>query len=235
VQLMYAFQLADTGKQEEGIALAKAQLTGTADDRETDIAIANIYSRLQRSKEAYEYLDKAEALTPKPEDKLYLYLLRATIADKDKQYADAEVQYKKVLAIDPNNAGALNDFGYMLADRGVRLPEALTMIQKAVDLDPQNGAYLDSLGWVYFKMGQYALAEENLHKAIERTGTDPSIHGHLGDLYDKTGRLKLAVAQWDRAMVQYSSSLPADAEPSDVNEIKHKLDMARVKLAKSTK
>ena len=235
VQLMYAFQLADLGKPDEGLALAKAQLNGTQEDRETYIALANTDMRLHRAKDAYDYLDKAEALSPKPDDKLFLYLLRATIADKDKQYADAEVQYRKVLAIDPNNAGALNDLGYMLADRGVRLPEALTMIQKAVDLDPQNGAYLDSLGWVYFRMGQYALAEENLHKAIERVATDPAIHGHLGEVYEKTGRLKLAVAQWDLAVVEYSRSLPADADPADVNDVKHKLDNARVKLAKNNK
>ncbi|QHN02866.1 tetratricopeptide repeat protein [Granulicella sp. WH15] len=235
VQLMYAFQLADTGKAEDGLTLAKAQLNGGPEDRDSYVAIANINLRLHRSKDAYEALDKAEALIQKPEEKLYLYLLRATIADKDKQYAEAEVQYRKVLAIDPNNAGALNDLGYMLADRGVRLPEALTMIQKAVELDPQNGAYLDSLGWVYFKMGQYTLAEENLHKAIERVATDPSIHDHLGEVYDKTNRLKLAVAQWDRAMVEYAHSLPADADPADVNEVKRKLDNARVKLAKNSK
>jgi tetratricopeptide (TPR) repeat protein len=235
VQLMYAFQLADTGQPEQGLALAKAQLTNGPEDRDTYVAIANIDLRLHRSKDAYEALDRADEKIAKPEEKLYLYLLRATVADKDKQYAEAETQYRKVLAIDPNNAGALNDLGYMLADRSVRLPEALTMIQKAVELDPQNGAYLDSLGWVYFKMGQYALAEQNLHKAIERVSSDPSIHDHLGEVYDKTGRLKLAVAQWDRAMVEYAHSLPADADPADVNEVKHKLDNARVKLAKNSK
>ena len=66
------------------------------------------------------------------------------------------------------------------------------MVQKAVQLDPQNGAYLDSLGWVYFKMGQYALAEANLRKASERIGQDPAVHDHLGELYEKTGRLKMA-------------------------------------------
>ena len=64
----------------------------------------------------------------------------------------------------------LNYLGYMLGDRGVKLDDALAMVQKAVQLDPQNGAYLDSLGWVYFKMGQYALAEANLRKASERMG-----------------------------------------------------------------
>ena len=54
----------------------------------------------------------------------------------------------------------LNYLGYMLADRGTRLDEALD-ISAAVALDPANGAYLDSLGWVYYKMGNYELAEEN--------------------------------------------------------------------------
>ena len=79
----------------------------------------------------------------------------------------------------------LNYLGYMLGDRGVKLDDALSMVQKAVQLDPQNGAYLDSLGWVYFKMGQYALAEANLRKASERMGQDPAVHDHLGELYRK--------------------------------------------------
>ena len=107
------------------------------------------------------------------------------------------------------------------------------MIQKAVDLDPQNGAFLDSLGWVYFKLGQYGPAEENLHKAIERTAADASIHDHLGEVYEKTGRLKLAVAQWERTMTEYAHSLPADADPADVAKVKRKLDDARTKLARN--
>jgi Tfp pilus assembly protein PilF len=121
----------------------------------------------------------------------------------------------------------------MLADRGVRLSEAQAMIRKAVDLDPQNGAFLDSLGWVYYKQGQYALAEENLRKANERISTDPTVHDHLGEVYEKTGNLKLAVAQWERSMTEYAHSLPADADPVDVSKVQHKLENARVKLAKA--
>ena len=226
VQLMYAFQLADTGQPDQGLGLAQAQLHGTPEDRETEIAIANIDLRIHRSPEALSALSRAEALATKPEEKMYVNLLRATVYDHDKQYDKAEAEYRKALAIDPNSATVLNDLGYMLADRSVRLPEALAMIKKAVELDPQNGAYLDSLGWVYFKLGQYPQAEENLRKAIERTATDASIHDHLGEVYEKTGRLKLAVAQWERAMTEYAHSLPADAEPAEVAKVKHKLDDA---------
>jgi tetratricopeptide (TPR) repeat protein len=240
IQLLYAFQLADTGQPDQAIALAKAQLKGTPDkpapdDRDTLVTISNIDLRIHRSAEAQAYLDKADALSLRPDDHRYIDLQRATIYDHDKQYDQAEAEYRKALAVDPSNsmyATVLNDFGYMLADRGVNLAEALKMIQKAVELEPQNGAFLDSLGWVYFKLGQYGPAEENLHKAIDRQSTDASIHDHLGEVYEKTGRLQLAVGQWERSMTEYAHSLPADADPADVAKVKRKLDDARIKLAR---
>jgi len=235
VQLMYAGQLADTGKADEGIALAKSQLSPegkASDDREVHLALANIYIRLKRWAEANTELNAGEEHSTKPEEKLYVYFLRGTLADRQKQYDAAEVQFRKALAIDPQNATILNYLGYMLADRGVRLNEALTMIRKAVELDPQNYAYLDSLGWVYYKSGQYALAEENIRKANERNSGDPTIHDHLGEVYEKTGKLKLAVAQWERSLTEYGRSLPADADPEDIVKVQHKLDNARVKLSK---
>jgi tetratricopeptide (TPR) repeat protein len=235
IQLMYAGQLADTGQVDQGIALAKAQLSkagGAPEDREVHLALAQIYTRLKRWNEAAAELKSAEGLATKPEEKLYVYFLRGTLADRQKQYDEAEAEFRKALEIDPQNATILNYLGYMLADRGVRLPEALTMIRKAVELDPQNYAYLDSLGWVYFKTGQYGLAEENIRKANERNSGDPTIHDHLGEVYEKTGKLKLAVAQWERSMTEYAHSLPADADPGDVAKVQHKLENARVKLSK---
>jgi Flp pilus assembly protein TadD len=237
IQLMYAGQLADTGKVDEGVALANAQLAatkGTADERDSHLALAQIYIRLKRWQDASTELTSAESLATKPDEKLYVAFLRGTLYDRQKRYDEAEAEFRKALDIDPQNATILNYLGYMLADRGVRLPEALTMIRKAVDLDPQNGAFLDSLGWVYYKLGQFALAEENLRKANERINTDPTVHDHLGEVYEKTGNLKMAVAQWDRSMTEYAHSLPADVDPADVAKVQHKLENARVKLAKVT-
>ncbi len=231
-QLAYAVQLADTGQEAEGIALAKAQLTGGADDREVEEDLAQVYIRLKRFKEASEQLDKADALATKPDEKLEVLYLRGEFYERQKMYDQAEVQFRKALAIDPHNPGVLNYLGYMLADQGQKLPEALKLIHEAVELEPQNGAYLDSLGWVYFKLGQYPEAEENLRKANERMNSDPTVHDHLGELYEKTGNLKMAVSQWERSMTEYAHSLAADADPEDVQKVQHKLESARVKLAK---
>jgi tetratricopeptide (TPR) repeat protein len=249
IQLMLAGQLADTSKAEEGIKLAKAQLKGNAGDREVHLALAQMYTRLRRWKEATDEIDAADALSSKPDgkmevlgasgpvavnadEKIYIYFLRGALAERQKHFDSAEEEFRKILAIDSNNSMTLNYLGYMLGDRGVKLDDALSMVQKAVQLEPQNGAYLDSLGWVYFKMGQYALAEANLRKASERIGQDPQVHDHLGELFEKTGRLKMAAGQWEQSLQEYARTVPADAEPGDVNKVQKKLDTARVKLAK---
>ena len=199
------------------------------------LALAQIDTRLRRWQDAAADIDKAAALpTHGDDDSRYVLFLRGALEERQKHFDAAEEQFRKILALDPNNSMTLNYLGYMLADRGVKLDDALAMLQKAVQLDPQNYAYLDSLGWVYYKLGQYPLAEENLRKASERVSTDPTVHDHLGELYEKTGRLRLAVAQWDQSLAQYARTVPADVDESDVNKVQKKLENAKVKLARES-
>jgi tetratricopeptide (TPR) repeat protein len=81
-------------------------------------------------------------------------------------------------------------------------------------------------------MGEYELAEENLRQAVERDRSDPTVHEHLGDVYEKTGRIRLAAAQWEMSLAQYAKSAAVDVDQSDVAKVQKKLDSARVKLAK---
>ena len=232
LKMVYASQLADMGDPQGGLNQVKSLLKGNADDREIYITLAQMYSRLKRWPEAEEALDKAEQLSTKDDDKEYVYFLRGSTFERQKKYDDAEAQFRKVLATDAQNATALNYLGYMLADRGMKLDEALTLIKKAVDLDPANGAYLDSLGWAYFKMGKYDMAEENLTKASQHMSSDPTVQDHLGDLYQKTGRLKLAAAHWERAVNAWNKTVSAEVDQEEVAKVTKKLESAKVKLAK---
>jgi tetratricopeptide (TPR) repeat protein len=232
LKLMLASQLADTGQADKALEQARSLLKGTPDDREVYLNLGSMYMRLKRWKEADENLNKALALSTKPEDKDYVNFVIASAYERQKKYDEAETMFKKLLANDPNNGMVLNYLGYMLADRGVRVEEALGYLKQAVKLDPQNGAYLDSIGWAYYKAGDYALAEENLRHATDRIGTDPTVQDHLGELYAKTGRLKLAAAAWERALDEWNKSVPADVDQNDVAKVQKKLESAKVKLAK---
>jgi tetratricopeptide (TPR) repeat protein len=233
MKLMLAGELADQGKPDDALTMAKGLLNGQAEnDRTVWFAIGQINIRLKRWKDAEDAFAKAEPLATKKDDRIYLLFLRGELADREKHMDQAEQYFRQALDLDAENAMTLNYLGYMLADKGIRLPEALKLIRHAVDIEPMNGAYLDSLGWVYFKLGQYELAEDNLRQAVQRDQTDPTVHEHLGDLYEKTGRIRLAAAQWQLSLDEYSKSSQADVDPGDVTKVQKKLEGARVKLAK---
>ncbi|MGH9518388.1 MAG: tetratricopeptide repeat protein, partial [Terriglobales bacterium] len=69
-------------------------------------------------------------------------------------------------------------------------------------------------------------------QAVDRDQTDPTVHDHLGDLYEKTGRIRLAAAQWELSLAEFAKSVPADVEPSEVSKLQKKLESAHVKLAR---
>ena len=232
LKMVYASQLADMGQADKGIEQVKSMLRGKPEDREVYITLAQMYSRLKRWPDAEQALEKAEQLSTKDEERQYVYFLRGSTLERQKKYDEAESSFRKVLATRPDDPNTLNYLGYMLADRGVKLDEAITLIKKAVDLDPANGAYLDSLGWAYYKQGKFDLAEDNLIKASQRIGTDPTVQDHLGDLYQRTGRLKLAAAHWERALNEWNKTVSAEVDQTDVAKVQKKQESAKMKLAK---
>jgi tetratricopeptide (TPR) repeat protein len=232
LKMVLASQLADMGDPDKALKEVRGMLKGNNEDREVYITLAQMNTRLRRWNDAEEALKKAEDLSTKPDDKEYVHFLRGSSYERQKRYDDAEAEFRKVLSSDPQNTMTLNYLGYMLADRGIKLDEALQLIKKALELDPSNGAYLDSVGWAYFRLGKYDQAEENLVKASQRMSSDPTVQDHLGDLYQKTGRLKQAVTHWERALNEWNRTVAAEVEQTDVARVQKKLDAAKVKLAK---
>ena len=229
-------QLADMGEFDQAVADIKGMLKGGPEDRDVHLRLAIIYTRAKRWSDAEQSLAKAEQLSGKPDEKAYVSFLRGDLYQRQKMFDQADSEFRKVLAVtpptDPQAAATLNYLGYMNADRGVKVEESLNYIKQALTFEPNNGAYLDSLGWAYFKLGKYDLAEENLNKAAVHMGSDPTVQEHLGDLYQKTGRLKLAASHWDRAVQEWNKTVPAEQDSEAFAKVQQKLDAAKVRLAK---
>ena len=200
-------------------ALLQGLLRGDDSDEEVYLDLAQVLERCKKYPEAEQAAQKALGTAKDPAVKESAWFMLGAIYERQKKWDLAEAEFKKALAANPTNAAVLNYYGYMLADRGVRLDEATSMIQRAVQQDPNNGAYLDSLGWAYYKQNKLTEAEENLRKAVEHQMHDPTILAHLGDVYAKMGQKDRAVELWERSLIEWQKSVPADYEADKVNAL----------------
>jgi len=148
-----------------------------------------------------------------------LHYYRGICLDRLGREADAEAAFRKAVSLDPDDAYALNYFGYWLLEQDKAPVEALGMIRKAVEKQPQNGYFVDSLGWGYFKLGQYDKAVLYLERAVTIHPVDPVITDHLGDAYAKLGRLREARFHWERVLYYANEDI-------DIETIRHKIRAA---------
>ena len=234
IRTSHALLLGENGQTDDAVKMLRPQLHGDAGDRETYLNIAQVYERGRRYKEAEESARAAEVLPGQPRENEMVWFLLGAIYERQKFFDQAEEQFKKVLAVNPKNAPVLNYYGYMLGDLGIRLDEAEALVQQALKEDPFNGAYLDSLGWIYFKENKLGVSETTLRKAVEREKHDATIHSHLGDLYAKTGRGDLAAAEWEKSLVEWRRSLPADLEADKVAELEKKISQSKHRVAQKS-
>jgi tetratricopeptide (TPR) repeat protein len=223
--------LAEMGKIDEAAADLKKLLSGK-DDRDIYVSLANTYEKGKRWDDMGKALDAAEKISDSTEDKSGIWFMRGAMLERMKKLDKAEVEFRKVLKADPDNAGAMNYIGYMLADANLRLEESLDLITKALDIEPGNGAYLDSLGWVQYRLGRLEDAEKNLRRALDKTPRDPTVHDHMADILMKESKVKEAVAQWESSLKEWDTSSPTDLDPTEIAQVKRKLEAARVRLAR---
>ena len=228
----HAGVLADEGKVEDGVKEIRA--SSKTPDIKLETQIGLIYLNAKRYAEAAKTFEGAEKLAKSDAEKVDVDFYLGDALEREKKYDESEAAFRKVLAINPNNAQALNYLGYSLADRNLKLDEAYTMVKKALDQDPTNGAFMDSLGWVYYRQGKLSEAEELLIRALEKS-KDPTIHDHLGDVYAKEGKTAEAVAQWQASIKEYKDGDQADVEPGEIAKVTQKLQTAQAQLAKHGK
>jgi tetratricopeptide (TPR) repeat protein len=209
-------------------------LRGNDSDQEIYLNLAQVQERGKKYAEAEQSAQKAEQMARGNDDKETAWFMLGAIYERQKKFDQAEQEFRKALEVNPGNASVLNYYGYMLADRGVRLEEATAMIKQAVTQEPSNGAYLDSLGWAYYKQNKLTEAEESLRKACDRQKHDPTILGHLGDVYAKLGQSDQAAIYWERALAEWQKAVPADYETDKVNELDAQLKNLKRRTAQKT-
>ncbi len=121
------------------------------------------------------------ALDISPDSRTAKHLL-ATVLNHLEEWEDLDSLYEELLTENADDSQALNNYGYALAERGVRLEKALDMAKRAIELEPENAAYLDTMGWIYFKMGSFEKAKYYIDRSLDIEGDSEVVKEHLNEV-----------------------------------------------------
>jgi len=201
--------LALADRTEEALLTARQAVEANRDNPRFQLRLASINLHAKRHAEAAsvyrELLERWEGDHSSSEVRQVIRetkLALSHLALLEDKFEEAVEWLEQVLDEFPEDPSALNDLGYIWADRNMRLKRAFRMIQKAVQADPNNPAYRDSLGWVLFRQGRLEEALTELEKAAQAE-PDPVILDHLGDVYKASGKVPEARESWQRALQKF--------------------------------
>lgn len=218
-----------TGKTDQALKLATAMAgkKSAASDVRFLSRPAWVLYHAKRYDEAYrtykDLIDKHDADFSSEENREALRDARSVLSNicvEQHRLGEAEEWLEQVLDEFPDDAGALNDLGYLWADQNKRLARALVMIQQAVAAEPDNSAYRDSLGWIYFRLGKLDQSLVELKKAVSLDKEpDPAVLEHYADVLTAAKRPAEARENYERALKGYQK----DADAEKIKAIEKKL------------
>lgn len=121
--------------------------------------------------------EKARELVP---NAVQPYILKAFIYEKKGKAYEALPIYEEIMKRDPENAVALNNVAFIMAENGNDLDRALNLATKARQKMPNNPDVSDTLGWIYIKKNLSDQAIMIFRDLSEKYPTRATYRYHLG-------------------------------------------------------
>ncbi len=116
----------------------------------------------------------------------------------------ATKEYDVVLALNPDNLTAINNYAYYLALGGGDLNKAEELSRKTVEEQPDYATFLDTLAWILYLKGEYQEALEIQERAMETLTPESEASSeywdHLGDIQYRCGQKDKALESWKKAL-----------------------------------
>jgi tetratricopeptide (TPR) repeat protein len=135
----------------------------------------------------------------------------ASIHERAKNYTAARDAYEKLLAINGNNALALNNLAVVYSERFDQIDKALDLAKRARTNFPNNPNLADTLGWVMFKKGDYRNALPLLQEGAAKLTDNPEVQYHLAMAHYMLGDETAARSALQK-VVQLPSAFPQKEE-----------------------
>jgi choline-sulfatase len=168
------------------------ELNPNFDNAMTGLALA--LTKLERDKEADNWLDKAVQVNPQN----YRAWYQKGLLESRNDVVAARAAYEKAIAIQPNFAPGQRDLGMLLFEQK-NYSGAAVHLAKAVALGVDDARVHNFLGICYAKTNRMESAVREHRRAIELDPKLAEAHLNLGFVYEKLGKTAAARAEYDRA------------------------------------
>jgi tetratricopeptide (TPR) repeat protein len=142
-------------------------------------------------------------------DKIITLRQRGSLLYQQGKREAAVAAYEEQLKLAPNDAEAMNNLAYVLAEDLHRPQEALRYAKRAVELRSRDANLLDTLGWVYFLAGDLDSAVGTLVSALQYSPSNVAARYHVALVYKRQGKIEQARRELDQAQ-QIIDASPRD-------------------------
>jgi tetratricopeptide (TPR) repeat protein len=119
---------------------------------------------------------------------------------RQSRYSEAEQVYQMALR-GRQSADVLYNLA-MAYERDGKATEAAKAYRNALLADPNDRASMVNLAALYYEQHQYDMAAAQLVKASHLKHEDLDLHLRLADIYERTGRKKEAIFEWQTCLEQ---------------------------------
>jgi len=143
----------------------------------------------------------------------------AQLAQSRSDWDEAIARYRRVVALQPANFLALNDLGYLLAERKNAPSEALPLATRAYQLSKGLPVIADTLAWTQHLLGRNADAAPIIRQAAKQLPGNAEVQWHAAVILAAVGDTAAATAALDLAV----KANPPLAERADVRALRSKL------------
>ncbi len=222
------------GTLDDIINWSKRKLAERPDWLILHLLLAKMYLQKGQLANQIQELETARTQTTKPQVLSMIDQSLAVSYIRENQPDNAIQVYQRLLALNPNNVGVLNNLAYLKMNQPGQEAEAVKLAERAYKISPDNADIMDTYAGTLIQQNtpeSYRNAEGILLRAIQqkdREGVDipAGLYVHLGQTLLGLGRPTEAAAQLDLA----EERIQAGTVFEDVNVLKAKIREARAKL-----
>lgn len=189
-------QYAGAGRFNDAINMLKTSLKKDPELIKTHWILGDVYVQAKQYSNA---LKEFQWIIDNTNQKAIAYLKQGLVHQINRDYRNAQAAYIKASKANPKLPESYNNLAYITLETKKDYKKGLEWAKKAVSLKPDSSVFLDTLGWIYYQIGDYQNARQQLQIAVKSKPVSAEANYHLGKVYEKLNDKSAAAKYFSEA------------------------------------